>query len=49
MSPTLWIITPHSRLAALPWALACELGLVGLQRLTKAQWDDAMALLPIYV
>lgn len=45
----LWIITPRGRLAALPWALAIELDLIGLQRVTRAQWDDACALLPVYV
>jgi hypothetical protein len=44
----LWVITPRGRLTSLPWALAVELDLIGLQRLTSAQWDDALALLPVY-
>lgn len=48
MNPYLWIITPRGRLTFLPWALAVELDLIGGQRLTRAQWDDAIALLPVY-
>jgi hypothetical protein len=46
MNPDLWIINPFGAPAALPWALAVELDLVGLQRLTLRQWEDLAALLP---
>jgi hypothetical protein len=46
MNLDLWILNPWGELCAIPWELAAEMGIIGLQRISHGDWLDLIKLLP---